>query len=289
MTRSNPRRTARITDELSRAQLGRLGNTPYQLAGVSLEIEGSPFAPASLLNHLRRQAVELLEARQSEPRAITISEPSAALAKLTAPATLAPRRTRRTAAPSAGPHARATRRRARPFAPPASRSIISTSTACAPRSTASRPPVSRLASPALASSSPAKNASPISCSTATARSWSVPPACLKRCVHQPHPRLTGDFSLNAANAITARELLASRSRPHRAHARSERRADRRTRARAPARIRSKPSSTSTCPCFTPSTASSAAFFRPAPAIAIAAVPASSIASSYAIRTAAPIP
>jgi putative protease len=46
------------------AQLGRLGNTPYELAGVELEVEGSPFAPSSLLNGVRREAVERLQERQ---------------------------------------------------------------------------------------------------------------------------------------------------------------------------------------------------------------------------------
>jgi putative protease len=35
-------------------QLGRLGNTPYELADLQLTTEGSPFIPASLLNQLRR-------------------------------------------------------------------------------------------------------------------------------------------------------------------------------------------------------------------------------------------
>src|SRR5215213_4634117 len=43
-----------------REQLGRLGNTPYELASLELDIDGRPFAPSSLLNALRRQAVELL-------------------------------------------------------------------------------------------------------------------------------------------------------------------------------------------------------------------------------------
>jgi putative protease len=44
-----------------RAQLGRLGNTPYELGHLELEIAGSPFAPSSQLNTLRRQAVEKLQ------------------------------------------------------------------------------------------------------------------------------------------------------------------------------------------------------------------------------------
>jgi putative protease len=50
--------------ELLAGQLGRLGNTPYELAGLELETEGSPFAPVSMLNQLRREAVDRLQARQ---------------------------------------------------------------------------------------------------------------------------------------------------------------------------------------------------------------------------------
>jgi U32 family peptidase len=53
-----------LSEEYLREQLGRLGNTAYELAGVELEMEGRPFAPASLLNRIRREAVELLQERQ---------------------------------------------------------------------------------------------------------------------------------------------------------------------------------------------------------------------------------
>lgn len=49
------------------AQLGRLGNTPYSLGTLTVDVEGTPFAPASLLNQLRREAVEQLSALQSRP------------------------------------------------------------------------------------------------------------------------------------------------------------------------------------------------------------------------------
>ena len=52
--------------ETLREQLGRLGGTAYELAEVSLESEGAPFAPASLLNSMRREAVEELQALQVE-------------------------------------------------------------------------------------------------------------------------------------------------------------------------------------------------------------------------------
>ncbi len=47
-------------------QLGRLGNTAYALGKVKLEAAGAPFAPSSLLNQMRREAVEKLEALQGE-------------------------------------------------------------------------------------------------------------------------------------------------------------------------------------------------------------------------------
>jgi len=66
-----------MTQELVRDQLGRLGNTPYELGEVEVRIEGCPFAPVSLLNQLRRQAVEQLQALQAQPRPRAILEPLA--------------------------------------------------------------------------------------------------------------------------------------------------------------------------------------------------------------------
>ncbi len=57
-------RNRAIDEEYVRTQLGRLGNTPYELADVELEIAGAPFAPSSMLNQLRRDAVERLQAAQ---------------------------------------------------------------------------------------------------------------------------------------------------------------------------------------------------------------------------------
>jgi len=61
-------RSRGLDRELLRAQLGRLGNTPYELADLQADIQGSPFAPASLLNQVRREAVERLQERQGAAR-----------------------------------------------------------------------------------------------------------------------------------------------------------------------------------------------------------------------------
>ena len=50
-----------------RDQLGRLGTSAYSLAEIHVDIDGSPFAPASILNQVRREAVEKLQALQSAP------------------------------------------------------------------------------------------------------------------------------------------------------------------------------------------------------------------------------
>jgi putative protease len=61
----SPSRKHPATLESIRDQLGRLGNTPYTLAGVEGIIEDNPFVPTSLLNELRRRAVAQLEELQS--------------------------------------------------------------------------------------------------------------------------------------------------------------------------------------------------------------------------------
>ena len=63
-----------VTVEMLREQLGRLGNTAYELAEITLEVSGSPFAPASMLNQLRREAVERLEAAQTGLPAIEVRD-----------------------------------------------------------------------------------------------------------------------------------------------------------------------------------------------------------------------
>jgi putative protease len=67
--------------ELLREQFGRLGDTPFELDQVGLQIAEAAMVPKSVLNDLRRQAVAaLLAARAAEHRTRTID--SAALADL---------------------------------------------------------------------------------------------------------------------------------------------------------------------------------------------------------------
>jgi putative protease len=61
-----------ISLESVREQFGRLGNTAYELGDVTLDVEGSPFVPVSVLNQLRREAVEKLKFLQTVPRGNTV-------------------------------------------------------------------------------------------------------------------------------------------------------------------------------------------------------------------------
>src|SRR6185369_8503987 len=51
----------------------------YELADLTLEQSGQPFVPSSLLNQLRRQAVDLLAEKQAQLPAITAHDPIATL------------------------------------------------------------------------------------------------------------------------------------------------------------------------------------------------------------------
>ena len=63
--------------DLLRDQFGRLGNTAYELADVTLDVKGAPFISASQLNQVRRSAVEQLQAMQSQARtAPVVHDPS---------------------------------------------------------------------------------------------------------------------------------------------------------------------------------------------------------------------
>ena len=69
-----------LSIELLREQFSRLGNTAYELADVSLDVQGSPFIPVSFLNQMRREAVEKLQAMQIGPRRTFVHDALAVLA-----------------------------------------------------------------------------------------------------------------------------------------------------------------------------------------------------------------
>jgi putative protease len=54
-----------VTLETLRKQFERLGNTAYELKELTADVTGSPFAPASVLNQMRREAVKRLQEIQS--------------------------------------------------------------------------------------------------------------------------------------------------------------------------------------------------------------------------------
>ncbi len=57
-----------LTIEALRAQFERLGNTGFELGALEAIIEGAPFVPVSLLNELRREAVTQLESQLARPK-----------------------------------------------------------------------------------------------------------------------------------------------------------------------------------------------------------------------------
>ncbi|MGC2656790.1 MAG: DUF3656 domain-containing protein [Bryobacteraceae bacterium] len=75
----SPARNRGLTLETLRDQISRLGNTAYELADLKLEAHESVFVPSSLLNQMRRDAVELLQREQSRPFSRTVHQPAALL------------------------------------------------------------------------------------------------------------------------------------------------------------------------------------------------------------------
>ncbi len=68
-----------VTREFVFEQLNRLGNTAYKLTELELEIVGNPFIASSLLNDLRRQAVEKLAELQGKTKQTSVCEPISTL------------------------------------------------------------------------------------------------------------------------------------------------------------------------------------------------------------------
>jgi U32 family peptidase len=67
-----------LTEAAFREQFGRLGDTPFELARVEgLEAPSGAMVPKSVLNDLRRQAVEQLSALRDDPSRRVVTEPDA--------------------------------------------------------------------------------------------------------------------------------------------------------------------------------------------------------------------
>lgn len=60
--------------ETLRAQLGKLGDTSYQLAALEVQLEGDVYCPISTLNHLRRALIEKFAAQTAEKRSPRVKE-----------------------------------------------------------------------------------------------------------------------------------------------------------------------------------------------------------------------
>ncbi|MGA2181679.1 MAG: DUF3656 domain-containing protein [Bryobacteraceae bacterium] len=194
-----------VCQEVLRDQFTRLGNTPYELAELELEVTGSPFAPASMLNQLRRDAVEQLQARQSEARPMTLRDPLVELESL-----------RAESVPSHDGNGAELHLLVR------TPEQLEAALTLAPASITLdyldlyglQPSVERVQSAGV----PARVASPRILKPGEERivDFLLRLGCpilvrsaglLHTLRGRPHPALTGDFSLNAANSIAARTLL----------------------------------------------------------------------------------
>ncbi|MEZ4513134.1 MAG: DUF3656 domain-containing protein [Chloroflexota bacterium] len=89
-----------LTAVFATKQLARLGNTPYELVELTADIAtphptphtppAAPFVPSSLLNTLRREAIDQLIAQQSQLRQRPILDPAPLLTNALPPAPLPP-------------------------------------------------------------------------------------------------------------------------------------------------------------------------------------------------------
>jgi putative protease len=66
-----------LTMESLREQLGRLGDTPLELAGVECRLPPNAMLPRSVLNDLRRQVTSKLTAMRRSARGVSVVEPDA--------------------------------------------------------------------------------------------------------------------------------------------------------------------------------------------------------------------
>jgi putative protease len=77
-----PARNRSISVEMLRDQFSRLGNTPYELGELTLDSDTPTFAPVSVLNEMRREAVEQLQANARTLAERDINDPMACLQAL---------------------------------------------------------------------------------------------------------------------------------------------------------------------------------------------------------------
>jgi putative protease len=195
-----------VTVEALRAQFERLGGTPYSLEGVELISEGVPFVPASVLNRLRREAVDRLAREQGRAPRVCAADPAAVVAEALAGV-------RSAAAEGAAPQMHLLVR-----TPEQMEAALEFGPASITLDYLDlyglRPSVERVkASGALARVAAPRVFKPgeerildfllsLECAILVRAA-----GLLHRLRATPHPPLTADFSLNAANVLTAAELL----------------------------------------------------------------------------------
>ena len=194
-----------VSGETLREQFARLGNSPYELAELELEIAGSPFAPASLLNQLRREAVQQLQSRQSSPPLKPSRDPRTELASLRALPVAS--------VDSSEPELHLLVRTPEQLEAACTLDVASITLDYLDLY-GLRPSVERLQQAGIT----VRVASPRILKPGEERVVDFllrlgcpvlirPLGLLHLLSNRPHPPLTGDFSLNAANSITARTLL----------------------------------------------------------------------------------
>src|SRR5205085_1345701 len=72
-----PARTSPLTEEGLRDPLGRLGETPFELRHVALDVPDPVLVPRSVLNDLRRRALARLLEQRSAAGRHPVREPEA--------------------------------------------------------------------------------------------------------------------------------------------------------------------------------------------------------------------
>lgn len=64
---AQPARKHALGLETLQQQLSRLGGSVYELSGIEADIDGAPMVPLSVLGHMRRQMIERLDAERTRP------------------------------------------------------------------------------------------------------------------------------------------------------------------------------------------------------------------------------